>query len=512
MSLNINFQGDVVDENGNIIECSYQAFSTNIQKWSDIRQTDQGQYNVNFGDGDLNTQSGTVSTGDALMIVFWTGGDDRNSEHEYFSAVVFVYDGNDNVIQNVQILTPHNPDCSFSVQQDVNIGDIVVAESHASTIYQWAFDEKIHYQRKEWYGQAIFGFLDIYSDEFNFGNGYSDENTYIYDDFGTYDVGHLVKSTYSGFESECTQQVMVHLREPITSISIDNESPIVGDIVNISFSTSDVDNTIENIIYYIGDKKIGEGSDLNFEYQYTVESLAKYPIVATVYWNDGFDDIVTEYEIELAVKNQPPEVAISYINDDETYIFTVNANDPDGTVESICWQIFYSKSITGMPDPFFKCEETVGSIYEEIYNECNIGDTLKLAFAIPGKYKIVATATDNYGESSYDYSEINVTSVCGVSQEQGSDDDCDCYDEIRLAIEECISKYNTGDIDVGERVILVNDSRASNIVSGSTAGKIGASITSEDLIASISKSIKGVVPSGSTSGSIGGKISGTIKK
>jgi len=389
MALNINYQGNVVNNNGEIIDCKYQAYSSNIDKWSDIRTTEQGQYNVNYGDGDLNTQSGSVSSGDALVIVFWTGGSTRNDEELLFSATVFIYDGNDNTVQDVQLLPPHNPGCDFLLPSIALVEETVSATSRASTTYQWTYSGKTFYQRRNWYGQTIFGFLDIQSDNYDFGNGDTDGNSTQYSSSGDFNVVHTVVSTY-GLSSECQKPIRIKYHSPVGGLSFSNNSPII--------------------------EVIDENTDINYSYTTSSDSLGTYYAEQVIYWNDGFDDNSFVYKKAISIANQPPSVNLTVEQDSvrkEIFVANANAADVDGIVSDICWELYYMAANSELPDPFFRCNDTQTSEYKLIYRGCaQDKQTLEMAYSIPGEYRVKVIATDDYGDSAEDFKDITVTEIC----------------------------------------------------------------------------------------------------
>jgi len=521
MSLNINYQGNVVDKDGNIIDCKYQAYSSNIDKWSDIRSTDKGQYNINYGDGDLNTQSGSVSEGDALIVVFWTGGDTRDDKEDLFSSTVFIYDGNDNTVQDVQLIPPRSPGCDFILPPEALIYEDISSISKASTTYQWTYSGKTFYQRRIWYGQTIFGFLDIQSDSYDFGNGDTSGNSTKYDNSGDYTVTHTVLSTY-GLSSECQKSIRIKYHQPIGGISFSNSSPIVGESFNIIASIADVDNRITNIVHRFNNTVIDNNTDVNYSYSTSAESLGTYYAEQIIYWNDGFSDNNFVYKKAISIANQPPSINLTVEQDSlrkEIFVANANATDIDGAVSSICWELYYMSTISELPDPFFRCkEEQLPMDYKLIYRGCGEDkQTIEMAYSIPGKYRIKVVATDDYGDSTEDFKDITVTEIC--DSVFGECPDCpeytpekDCADKIAIAVRE-LKIQLLNEMDKKTRTVVVQDSRVSGVSKGELYGKIDGDISEGELAGELSSSIGGEVGSGMASGSIGsGSVNGKIKR
>ncbi len=526
-------QGNVYDDSNTSINCKFQAFSTNISRWSEIRDTEYGQFNVNFGDGDLNTQSGSVSIGHVLLVVFWTGGEDKSNEHILFSAVAFSYNGNDNIVQDIQLLPPHSPSCTFNMVSNVNIETQVTATSTASTTIQWEFSGKTFYQRRNWYGQTIFGFLNISYDEFNFGDGYNDVPSNSFSDSGTYSILHLVESTY-GLSSECNKEIRVHWRTPTGSILFSDIHPLLGDTIDITADISDIDSRIYNIKHIFDNILINENTNMDFMYSKVLDIFKSYQAKQEIYWNDGFDNLILYKTNNISMQNVPPSVDVEMIQNQirkEIYTVMSNVSDSDGTISNICWELYYETSTGGLPDPFFKCDnETSDPEYNLIYRKCDPSILEQvMVFAILGKYKIVVTATDNFGDSTTDTMEFIVEDSC-ISSSATPDDcpecpdviecpecpecpeqDCDKLDDaIRIAIED-YKRTHPESIEKEVQLIVVQDGRAAGSVSGEIEGQIDGNIKQVKIIGNMDTSIEGTVAGGSMSGTVGGAISGRIK-
>lgn len=522
MALNINYQGEVRDQDNSNIDCYYQAYSHNISKWGDVHTTEASQYNVNFGDGDLNTQSGSISNGDVLLIAFWTGAPDRSEKLEMFGIVSFVYDGNDNTIQNVMILPSQPPNCRFLMQENALIESEVNVVSLASTVFQWEYEGAIMYQRKTWYGQVVFLFLDIASDEFYFKDSYDTLTSHVYDNSGAYDVLHRVKNTYE-LSNTCSKQIRILYRAPIGGINFSNNSPFVNESIDVSASIIDDDSRIISIRHIFDNTIVEENTDRFFVYDVSVPQLGVYSASQEILWNDGFDDMTVYYSKDLELQNKPPKVSLSYTQDDnspELFSIEVDASDEDGTIEDICWELFYLSGVNELPDPYFRCEEPESVEYISIYNVCDKNKTsLVLAFAIPGKYRILVTATDDYGDTGSAYIELDVTEICpsvfGECPECPPVEDCqdsDCYEEIRKAVEECIRNHSSLIPTDDTEIVVVQDGRSANSASGKIGGSISGKVNTADIVATISKQLSGKVSNSSFVGKVNGKINGKVKK
>ncbi len=526
MALNINYQGGVFDESGNQIDCYFQAFSTNIGKWSDLRQTEYGQYNVNFGDGDLNTQSGSVSVGDVLMVAFWTGDQSRNNQLQLFSVVAFVYNGVDSTVQDIELRAPISPACSFSYSSTGTVDVTTSVSSRASTTYQWTYSGATLYQRNNWYGQTVFGFLDIATDEFDFGDGYSATTSHSYSTSGVFTIHHYVESTY-GLSSTCQSDINIYYPSPSSDIVFSPSSPILGESISIENTTEDVYGRVTSIEYYFDGAFIYDGQELIYNYDKVLDVFGTHNAQVKVFWNDGFYDKTytrTEY---VSMENQPPTVTLTTSEDANSpgkFIATAVAEDIDGTISDICWELYYEGESSGLPHPYFKCEEATTPEYKRIYSICDVSlTTLGAIFAIPGNYKYIVTVKDNMGATATDVNEFAVTTVCdGVLGECPPCPDCpdcpdcpeyvpeDCTDRINIAVRELKIKL-LEEMEKNNKTIVVQDSRVSGSVDSIMSSGMSGEVDGGDLAGELSGNMGGKVATSRTKGSIGGKIDGEVK-
>ena len=536
MALNINYQGNVVDENGDPIECKYMAFSHNISTWGDIRDTEAQQYNINFGDGDLNTQSGSVSVGDAILILFWQDAPTKDELLTRFSVMSFIYDGSDNVVQNVQLLPPVTPSCAFSLSAFGLVGENVHVTSYASIIHQWTFESKIHYHRRNWYGQTIFGFLDVLRDQFNFSGSYGDIIDHTYTNSGDFVVIHQVENTY-GLSSECQKEIRVKYRSPVGGLSFLQGLPLVGATIDIVASIQDIDSRITSIDHIFDNNVLHSNTTLNYQYSTVLAQYGEYDAKQSISWNDGFDDNVLDYAKRLSMGNNPPVVDISILpvsGTDGLFKAELVVSDVDGTVVDACWSLFYEGEANGLPHPYFRCIDQIDLEYNKIYSFCDISTTeLDLLFAIPGNYRIEVVATDNLGATGNDSIDFSVEDVCnGIitpcedcpecpecpdcpdCEECPDCPDCpeiDCQKEINIAVRELKLKL-LEEMDKNNRTIVVQDSRVSGNIASTLSERMEGDIQEGGIAGEMSGRMGGRVSTSKTSSSIGGKIDGKIKK
>lgn len=441
MALNTNYQGSVYSADGSEQTCFYQAYVPSINKWGNRRETEQSQYNINYGDGDLKTQSGSVSNGEVIVIAFWTGSEDRNLELDTFSAVSFIYNGNDSTVQDIQLLPPHRPSCSFGLPSSGYVGVEIKASSHASLIHQWVKYGCTHYQRPSWYGGDIYDFMEITNDDFVFESDYTPSGDNIYGESGDYIVRHRVINSY-GLQSVCERAIRIKYFHPIPTISFSPENLVIGESIGIADSVQDTYSRVTNIEHIFDGEAIESNTDNIFAYAKTLSVFRQYIAKMIVHWNDGFTDNVLTITASPTMVNQPPTVGLTITSDDTDptkglHKATVVAEDREGSVVGLNWKIFFLDTNSILPNPYFSCtDDNERSTFNKIYDsDTPVSITsLDLLFAIKGTYKINITAYDEQGLSSSDSEIVTITEVCAndVSTEDCGDLDEKIAEAIRI--------------------------------------------------------------------------------
>jgi hypothetical protein len=474
VALNINYQGDVTNSNGDDTNCKYQAFVPSINKWSNVRDTEDFQYNVNFGDGDLKTQSGSVVNGEVILVAFWSGADTRNVELNQFSVIKFTYSGVDSTVQNVQILPPHMPSCSFGLQDDGYVGVAVSASSYASLVYQWEHSGHLHFQRKTWHSGTIFDFLSIIDDKFLFDTEYSTHTSFTYTSSGDYTVSHRVINSYD-LQAVCEKPIRIKYGQPSPTISFSPNPLLIGDDLTVTDTVIDTYTRITSIEHIFDGASIETNTDSPFVYVEHITVYKNYVARMAIHWNDGFDDQVLTISASPTMLNQPPEITLTVTEDNSVSGLqqaVITTFDHEGDVVSVTWQIEYLNTGSNLPDPYFICNsDTEGDVFVNIYTqsmEPRITD-LDLLFAIQGTYRITVTAFDEEGLSASASQTIVVDEVCLTSAS-------DCDELIDAAIEAYEREHQLRLVELQAeetqcRVVIVQDGLADSTGVGKVYGE-----------------------------------------
>ena len=431
MALNINYQGGVYNDLNEEITCFYQAFVPSINRWGTIRETEESQFNINYGDGDLKGQSGSVSNGETILIAFWIGAATRSEELNSFSVLAFSYSGSDSTVQNAQILSPHSPSCSFGLATEGKVGQAVTANSYASLTYQWTFQGKAHYQRPSWYGGSVFAYLSILDDSFRFTDDFQSSNTHTYTTHGDYTVFHRVINSYN-MQSVCQKNIRIRYRTPIGGILFSPQNLVIGDPIGVAATIQDIDSRITSINHMFDGSTEEINTDIDFVYAKTLTIFRPYIARQEIHWNDGFQDLIVIKQASPTMVNQPPLIDLTVFKTEEDGLeglhkAIVQASDREGPVVKLVWKIFFLDTNSILPNPYFRCiDDGLNDTFNEIYSdETPVTTIMKdLLFAIKGVYKIDVTAYDEQGLYSTDSQTITVDEVCldeGTPEEECED-------------------------------------------------------------------------------------------
>ena len=168
--LNITLAGNIFDSTETqypLNEVKYQAFfySTNsfssANKWNDTRLSENGQYNINLGDGDFLTQAGIYNSDDKVIICFWVDSTkNRNALDLTEWCFIEILLSDLSVYQNdAQTFYFQDPSCSFITT------DNIILDNVATTNHQnWLFHGTEQYQDYERYNEEMFFLMSFDSD------------------------------------------------------------------------------------------------------------------------------------------------------------------------------------------------------------------------------------------------------------------------------------------------------------------------------------------------------------
>ncbi len=427
MALNITFTcNEVVDENGDAINCKYQAYYPEHNHWNDVRDTELYQYNCNAGDGDALTQTGSLLSGQHIILAFWQGGNDRTGLKDRMSYYVITHDGVTNTyVIDVELKPKTAPSCNWYLTTVATINRNVTAYTQASDEIQWSFEGTTHYHKNKYSNEVIFDSIGDLTETYDFGEGDGYDTTRVHSYVGVddYTALHKVINEYS-LESICEKPIRLKYNTPIGCLtfspdgvgSADEVSK--GDSVDTTACITDEDNRIIDISHSWIIKDRNNNSTIirdtlvdinaNISYTYTSEILELQDTFAEQYitWNDGWEDRALTKTRELVITNILPEVSISKTDlSSKEKRFTQTSSDEDGTVVWWEWKIYLLMPFSGD--------------WVEVWSNQNDGTPIDIQFNEAGNYKTKIKVRDDFGgyneaEIEYDISASGNTTCSNV--------------------------------------------------------------------------------------------------
>jgi len=416
MALNVTFTcNEVVNENGDSINCKYQVYYPDYDIWNDVRDTELYQYNCNAGDGDSLSQTGTFNNGDKAIICFWQGdgaggstGPDRTGLKDRFAYYVLTHDGSDTYVIDVELRPKEAPGCNWYLPTTATINREKTAYSYANDDFTYSFSDTTHYHYRKFLSEVIFDsvcdkpLLDITFD-FDEGDGYATTNKHTYSTIGDYTAHHKVINQYS-LESICDKNIRLKYNTPIGCLTFTpdglgaGDEVIKGDTATIDACITDEDSRITNIDFKwlvnnkndsssIKDELVDSNTTLDYSYSKVIDTLDKTYGSEIISWNDGWDDRTLTKTRELTITNINPEVSISKIDlSAKEKRFTQVSSDADGSVTSWDWKIYLLMPFSGD--------------WVEVFNTTNDGSSIDIQFTEAGKYKMEINVEDDWKKFS----------------------------------------------------------------------------------------------------------------
>lgn len=174
---------------------------------------------------------------------------------------------------------------------------------------------------------------------------------------------------------------------PTVSITSPN-SPAnyqVGDLISITADAIDMDGTVVNVKFYVGDLEVGNANNTPFTMQRNDAPVGTYQVFARATDNDGLTTDSTPVTVIVeALNNQAPNITITTPSSPATYqvgdliTITAQATDADGSIDRV---------------DFYVGDLLIGQAFEAPYS-------MSRDDAPPGTYEVVSHAFDNQGAQS----------------------------------------------------------------------------------------------------------------
>ena len=414
--INVTITGNVYEED-TLTNCYYDVYYVRHNILVANLQTELNQFNFNIGDSLHLTQNGDLKENDIILIRFNKSNNIFNYRDKFCSTAI-IYNNESLIIRNIQLKNLSLPNCNFNLENEL-INKEIYLNVNRSLDNSWIFEGNTMYQREFLYSYNIFPNLKIQNAQiqYNFNGTWVSTNNFIFDSIGNKSI--LYKIDFGFDILECQKNINIVYNQPIVNYNIPNDLKI-NEEIPININISDIDNTIKNIKHYLNNVLIYEGTDLNYNYNITLEGI-NYNYTTEVYWNDGSEDKILIETGNFKVQNQKPETnpEIEYINSSKNNIKILpNATDPEDDLSFVRYKIYIRK------ETIF--EKTNEIDYTWVYLdtlESNILDmSAYIDFYKSGNFKIEVQAFDNGGLIS-DVKELYVDIECKTSGK----DECSGY-------------------------------------------------------------------------------------
>jgi len=426
MGLNVGFNGNVYDENGNAINCKYQVHYVTQNVWNDVRDTDSEYYSANAGDNDSLTQDGTLNAGDVIILTFWQGdgsggatSESRDGIFDRFAVHAITYDGSESTYTiDVQLQPKVKPTIKWNIPSEGTINRDITADNDSYDWMTWDYNDHSFFHRKTYYGVTIFDSVGNLTTEYDWNDdndnvdGYESNNVHQYTAIGDYSPTIHVTNAWN-LDDTNSKNIRIKYNVPIGDITFDPDGVTTlihtTETDTITAGITDEDNRITNIEHHwivrdrddnslISDDTVDTNTTLDYSYDKTIEVLQLHYGTQVISWNDGFDDQQFTYSKELHITNWLPLVNFSLsVISDKTIKFIPNCSDIDGTIEKYRWELYVLV-------PFSDGEFTLAKTILDVD-----GDEQTIDFDSEGHYRMVLTATDDYGESASFEKEFDIT-------------------------------------------------------------------------------------------------------
>ncbi|RLI99871.1 MAG: hypothetical protein DRP08_06860 [Candidatus Aenigmatarchaeota archaeon] len=352
----------IYDENGDPIDAKCVGFHYDTGNTSDIHDTQNQESNFDNTDADWDGDSTPVPENDVILLHVYT--DDACAVHRIIS------DNSDSYKRSIQILPCQAPTVAILVNDGlVNVE--LVANQNSSDEYQWEYDGETMHHKQRWYGTDLCDDVKITKVEYDFGDGYGTDDSYIFDSADTYNIKVKVTNECE-LTAEDSVDIKVKWNEPSVALSNDPVAPGVDEETTIDSVVTDSDSRVVTETWYMDDV---ETTELTWSFAEIETHIFKVKLD----WNDGFEDKVVWEELVIEMTAAELVVDLTYTNNESIYTMNTAVELGDADLDYIRYEIRYRVPFT---NEAILCYNSNGSEIEEF------------EFANSGVYEVTAIAYD----------------------------------------------------------------------------------------------------------------------
>ena len=424
MSITKSFNGNVVDEAGNAIDCRVKGLHVEQGVWSDWKDTTSQYYSRDLGDGDWLTQDGHTGQTDDIVLVFETM--EAEPKDRKFAVYEFTMDGSDTYDVDVQLKacmdplvaglwelsSPTDGNATFVNADDGDketyvgrINEAINAVQNVTDNKSWVYGGMTLWHKAEVHGTDVFGDrLGVASVEYD----WTEDDGFVTDASHTFTVISQVDGDKAqeveikvvnekGLEVRDVVKLQVRYNSAVADLGFSPVEPSVADTFTVTGACGDVDSRVTAISWKYDGTEVANNTTLDYEWVQDLGSEyvdAGHTLNADVTWNAGFNNHTIVHQEHFDMTKLAPTFTLTdeVIGDEEdnTMKFTLSdLVDPDGDDSKLeaKWVIKYKTPI----------DNQWVVVLDNGYPGAVDLDPKQWTFEVAGEYIIAATVKDEWG-------------------------------------------------------------------------------------------------------------------
>jgi len=391
--------GNIFDENGTQIDCSFQAYHYEQNKWSAVRASQNGQYSIDLADTDWLTNVNTASnSGETVLIAYWVGGATRSGAQTRFGIMDVQLTSSNVYTNDVQLKPSVAPVITISVPTVGRVNTNFTVSSSSNDIYSWVYGVTTMSHTVSYYA-GVFDNVGVAAVDYSFDNEttYSSLATGQKAAIGDYTIFARATNKYGQIAVD-SAVIRVKYRTPSISVTHTPDTaitPRLGDTATVIVAITDVDGRLVSTDSTVNG--VFDNSNTTASYSYTVALVLDqtYTIATVTTWNDGYADQLLNGSDSIGLYNQAPTVGLTISNVGDVYTFDSNAADYENSLQDVTYTLYIDSNAILEAVP-------VTNNWSQLSSNVAVSSpwTTSATFYGSGSFKIEAYATDVHGKTS----------------------------------------------------------------------------------------------------------------